>query len=82
VREFTVGLWADEDPDTSTDLYLVVVDKFTELGGDRVERVRSTIVHGVEVRSNNYWGVRFYVPTLAVVFTGRCAGVHHLSVGL
>ena len=58
MRELTVGLWADEDPDTRTDLNRVTGDKLTELGGDRVERVRSTVVHGVEVRSRTYCGVR------------------------
>jgi hypothetical protein len=57
VRELAIGLWAYEDPDTRTNGDRVRGYKLTELGGYRIEYVRSTVIHGVEVRSGTYCGV-------------------------
>jgi hypothetical protein len=54
VWELAVVLRADEYPDTGTYGNGVCANQRTELRSNSVERVRTTVVHGVEVRRGRH----------------------------
>ena len=75
--KLSVCLWADEDPDTRTNGYGVCAYLLTELRSHGVECVRSTVVHGGEVRAAE----DVSVSTSSIRSCQSCALIGLLSLG-